>query len=175
MNFYSQRKSYGRTLRERHFGFIWNLLKAEIETVNTTIRQGDEITKSIKEWAITVWAGAVGGALAIQELRPYVLATAAIPLFFWLVDTWHRIVQRKFIWRSLVIMNFLNDGRLKSFRQQKLIDVTVMDIASCRDRNSDFRRFISLRRVMLFRSLSIFYIGLCILSVAVWYLIVFWR
>ena len=158
------------------FNFQLEMLKAEIETVNTTIRQGDEITKSIKEWTITVWAGAIGGALAIQELRPYVLATAAIPLLFWLVDTWHRIVQRKFIWRSLVIMNFLNDGRLEeSFRQRKLIDFTVMDIASRRDRNSDFRRFISWRRVMLFRSLSILYIGLCILSVAVWCLIVFWR
>ncbi len=38
------------------------VLKQEIDLVSATIRQGDEITKSVKHWAITVWAAALGGA-----------------------------------------------------------------------------------------------------------------
>jgi hypothetical protein len=158
------------------FNFQLELLKAEIETVNATIRQGDEVTKSIKEWAITVWAGAVGGALAITDLRPYVWATAAIPLLFWLVDVWNRVVQRKFIWRGLVIMDFLNDERYQqSFRAQKLIGFTLMDIANRRDSSPDFEQFVSWRRVMLFKTLSGLYVGLSMISIAAWFLIRFYN
>ncbi len=145
------------------------MLKAEVEVVNATIRQMDDISKSLKEWTITVWAASVGGSLATPALKPYVFATAAIPLLFWLVDSYHHVVQRRFIWRSLRIMDFLNDERLpKSFQQGRLVDFTVMDVASRREINEDLRRFASWSRVLLYRTMSIMYVGLAAASLVLW-------
>src|SRR4051812_24955470 len=91
------------------FEYQLEMLKLEIDVVNTTIRQMDDISKSFKEWTITLWAASVGGALVKPGLDRFVWATAAIPLLFWIVDSYHRVIQRRFIWRSLTIMDFLND------------------------------------------------------------------
>lgn len=149
------------------------MLKAEVEIVNATIRQMDDISKSLKEWTITVWAASVGGSLVTSTLIPYVFATATIPLLFWLVDSYHHVVQRRFIWRSLRIMDFLNDERLaKSFQQGRLVDFAVLDVASRRERNGDLNRFASWPRVLLFRTMSIMYVGLAAASLVIWGVVV---
>lgn len=150
------------------------LIRDEYKAVNETIRSGDEISKSVKEWAITVWAASIGGALSHPEFRRFVAITAVIPLVFWMVETWHRVVQRKFIWRSFRIMDFVNSESLAdSFTAGKLVNFTVMDIGSRRDRTPEFSRFVSAWHVMWFRSLSSVYLSLCALSVGVsllvWY------
>ena len=152
--------------------FQLEMLRDEFRAVNETIRSGDEITKSLKEWAITVWAASIGGALINSEFRYYVGVTAVIPVLFWLVDTWHRVIQRRFIWRGMRIMDFLNDGSLeKSFDAGKIVDFVVLDVGSRRDTLPEFRAFTSWRRVMLFRTLSILYISLASVSIAVWCLV----
>lgn len=149
-----------------------DMLKSEVEVVNATIRQLDDVTKSVKEWAITVWTAALGGSVITEELRAYAWVTAVIPLLFWLVDTWHRVVQRRFIWRSLEIMDFLNGPDLaKSYEAGHLVGLTVMDVGARRSTSPELRRFISWRKVMLFRTLSVMYIGLAVMSVAVWCLV----
>jgi len=142
-------------------------LKLEVESINTTIGRLDEITKNIKQWTILAWTAAVGGALTDRELRPFIGATAAIPLLFWLVDTWHRRIQRKFIWRNIVISRFLNDGRLaKSVEEGRLVGFALLDPKSRLEQTADYHNFTSWRRVMLFRSLSILYLGMIIISLA---------
>jgi hypothetical protein len=145
------------------------MLKVEVEVVNATIRQMDEISKSLKEWAITVWAGSLGGALATPNLTRYVWATTAIPLLFWLVDSYHHVVQRKFIWRSLRIMDFLNGEALeRSFAQGRIVDFVVMDVGNRRDRdNPEMQGFTAWSRVLMFRTQSLLYLGLAFVSVAV--------
>ena len=145
------------------------LLRSEIEIVNATIRQGDEITKNIKQWTITVWAASLGGALSNEALRPYAWATGTVPLLFWMVDTWHRAGQRLFIWRGLRIMDFLNDGGLaRSLQEGKLVDFVLLDIGSRRDRSAELQRFTDWRRVLMSQTLSILYIGLSLISVGAW-------
>jgi hypothetical protein len=145
------------------------MLKIEVEVVNATIRQMDDISKSLKEWSITVWAAALGGALVTPDLKPYAFATAAIPILFWLVDSYHHVVQRRFIWRSLRIMDFLNDERLpQSFQEGRFVGFTVMDIASRRDRSGGLGSFASWPRVLLFRTMSLMYVGLAFVSLGVW-------
>jgi hypothetical protein len=145
------------------------MLKSEVEVVNASIRQMDDISKNLKQWTITLWAGALGGAVTTEHLKRYAFATAAIPLLFWLVDSYHHVVQRRFIWRSLRIRDFLNDERLQqSFEQGRLVGLTVMDITSRHERGSDLQRFASWRRVLFLRTLSIFYIGLAIVSALIW-------
>ncbi len=152
------------------------LLKQEIEVINTAITQGDEITKNVKQWAITVWAAALGGALTTADLRPFAWATFVLPLVFWLVDASHRVDQRRFIWRNLKIMDFLNDGALeRSVVSGRLVDFTLLDITSRRDRSDGLRTFISWRRVMLFRTLSVLYIGLALISWLAWATAQYWK
>lgn len=150
------------------------MIKVEIETVNTTIRQMDDITKSVKEWTVGLWAAAVGGALVTPRLSAFVGVTAVIPLLFWLVDTWHRRVQRKFIWRSMEISDFLNGPRLhESFAEQRLVGFTVMDPKARTTTKPGYHQFISWRKIMLFRSLSILYIGLAAISAFIG-LVLYW-
>jgi hypothetical protein len=145
------------------------MLRDEFKAVNETIRTGDDITKSIKEWAITVWVAAVGGSLIDAEFQRFVVFTAVIPLVFWMVDTWHRVIQRRFIWRGMRIMDFLNDGGLKkSFAAGHVVDFDVLDVGSRRETDPRFKVFTSWRRVMLFRTLSLLYASLAIISIAIW-------
>jgi len=145
------------------------LLQQEIGLVNGAIEQGDEITKSIKQWTITVWAASLGGALTSTDLRPYSWATLVIPLLFWLVDTSHRVAQRRFIWRNLKIMEFLNDGGLeRSVASSQFVGFTLLDFGSRRDRSPELRAFTSWQRVMIFKSLSVLYLGLSAISLLAW-------
>ncbi|MDB3935843.1 hypothetical protein N9383_03895 [Granulosicoccus sp.] len=151
------------------FQFQLEMLKQEYETINSSIRQMDDISKSLKEWAITLWTAAVGGALITPDLNNYIVVTAAVPLLFWLVDSYHHVVQRRFIWRSLRIMDFMNSENLfESFERKKLVGLTVLDAASRRERDGEIIEFTSWPRVMFFRTMSILYIGLALLSVAIW-------
>ncbi|MDM4015981.1 hypothetical protein [Roseiconus lacunae] len=148
------------------------MLRDEFKAVNETIRAGDDITKSIKEWAITVWVASVGGSLVNVEFRQYIVLTAIVPLVFWMVDTWHRVIQRRFIWRGMRIMDFLNDGGLeKSFSEGRIVEFNVLDVGSRRETSPKFREFISWRRVMLFRTLSLLYFSLTFISITLWLLL----
>ncbi len=151
------------------FQYQLDMLKIEVDVINQTIRQMDDISKSLKEWSITVWAGSVGGAIATDALHPFMFATAIIPIVFWLSDAHHHVVQRKFIWRSLLIKDFLNDQRLaKSFEAGKLVDFSVMDPASRTCSSPQMAEFISWQKVIFFRTMSILYLGLAACSIAIW-------
>jgi hypothetical protein len=145
--------------------FQLNMLKTELDVINAAVRQMDEISKSIKEWTIGLWTAAVGGALITPKLSHFIGVTAAIPLLFWLVDTWHRRIQRKFIWRSDEISRFLNGPNLlKSFEEKRLVGFTLFDPASRTERSTAYWKFISWRKVMWLKSLTILYLGLAVLS-----------
>jgi hypothetical protein len=147
-----------------------NFLKQEIEMVNASIRQMDEITKNVKQWAILTWTAAVGWIIATPSLKKeYIGAAALIPVLFWLVDTWHRRIQRKFIWRAVEISQFLNDERFtQSFQEQRIVGFALFEPKTDESDDKKYMKFISWRRIMLFRSLSILYGGLAFLSLIVW-------
>lgn len=89
---------------ERQF----DLLKLEMTLIDNAIRSQDDITKSIKNWAIVTWTAGVGFAVANPVLKPFVWATAFVPLAFWIVDGFFRRVQRTFIVRLQDIAQFVN-------------------------------------------------------------------
>lgn len=148
-----------------------DILKLEIETINSTIRQMDAMTEKIKNWAILIWAAATGATITTPDMNPYIAFTAAIPLAFWFVDAWYRRIQRRFIWRSSQISGFLNDGRLaKSFENEKIIDFVLFDPASRTSRGqADYEDFISVRRTMRFESLYLIYSFLITMSLLAWF------
>ena len=151
------------------FEYQLDILKVEIDTVNASIRQMDKMGESIKNWAILIWAAATGATITQGALNSYIAFTAIIPLAFWLVDTWYRKIQRKFIWRSIQISKFLNDERLESsFQQGRMVDFNLFDPKSRLDHGKGYEKFVSWYRVMMFRSLSLLYLCLAGMSVLAW-------
>jgi hypothetical protein len=149
------------------FSLQLEFLKLEAATIDSSIRQMDEFSKNIKQWAITVWAGAVGGALATSSLAPYVGLTATIPLLFWFIDGSYRRIQQMFIWRSGRIRDFLNNQELlqQSFSEGRIVGLIVFDPTGNSDASDGrYANFIHWRRPMLFKSVSMLYLGLIAIS-----------
>jgi hypothetical protein len=147
-----------------------DILKLEIETINGTIRQMDAMTEKIKNWAILTWAAATGATITTASLNRYIAFTAAIPLAFWFVDGWYRRIQRRFIWRTVQIKEFLNDGGLKKAFDDGEVSGFVLFDPAARTSKSDagYRNFISVSRTMRFGSLYIFYTFLIAMSLLAW-------
>ena len=147
-----------------------DILKLEIETINSAIRQMDVMTEKIKNWTIVIWAAATGAAITDRDLNRYIAFTAAIPLAFLFVDAWYRRIQRRFIWRTNQISAFLNDARLaESFNKQEITNFILFDPGSRNSKGQpEYERFISIRHVLGFGSVSLFYIFLILMSLLAW-------
>ena len=145
------------------------LLELEIQTINSSIRQMDDIVKSIKQWTITVWTAAVGITLASPVLTDFTVAVSIIPLVFLFVEVSYRRIQRRFIWRSERIGDFINDGGLASAIERGRIssEFFLWDPAAVRTSTRDYLRFIGIRTIMQFQSVGVFYFGLAFLTVLV--------
>jgi hypothetical protein len=98
----------------RLFDIQLELLSNELKSIDGAIRQHDEITKSIKNWAVVTWTGSLGVALSQEALRPFIWLTAVVPLVFWLVDGSFRRIQRSFIARIQEIAAYLNSPAFRS-------------------------------------------------------------
>ena len=96
------------------FATQFELLKLELTLIDSAVRAQDDICKNIKNWAIVAWTATVGFTISNTPLRPFVFATAFIPLAFWIVDGSFRRVQRSFILRTREISDFLNSAHFIS-------------------------------------------------------------
>lgn len=91
------------------------LLKVEIQTINSAILDKDQTARQIKQWAVTLWLGATGFAGAEHISTPTVqstlwaAATLCIPIAFLMLELHNKRTQRKFIWRAGKIHRFIND------------------------------------------------------------------
>ncbi|MEO0793954.1 MAG: hypothetical protein AAFX93_02260 [Verrucomicrobiota bacterium] len=156
----------------RAFDTQFDLLKMELDLVNKAIGQQDEITKSIKNWAIVTWTASIGLAVSQSQLHPYLWLTAVIPFLFWFVDASFRRIQRSFIVRVKDISDHVNS---QSFRNAaETGEATDFPLLEMRNRTEysisdwDNWRKTHLLGVMTFRSVSFLYGGLIIVSVVMW-------
>ena len=99
---------------KRLFDIHLELLNNELKSIDGAIRQQDEITKSVKNWAVVTWAASIGVALKEPELHAFVWLTAIVPLVFWLVDGSFRRIQRSFIARVEEISTYFNSESFQS-------------------------------------------------------------
>ncbi|MEO0968041.1 MAG: hypothetical protein AAFX80_06770 [Cyanobacteria bacterium J06639_18] len=139
-------------------------MKKELEHVDGAIRQHDDITKSIKNWAILTWTASIGFALKDKNLLPFIGLTAIIPVVFWVVDGSFRRIQRSFISRTQQISSFVNSDEFITAAQNGTpfkFDLLVM-----RHRSRAFKN--TLLGTMLFRSVSLLYFGLAMCSIIIW-------
>jgi hypothetical protein len=96
----------------RTFNTQFELLKMELELVNSAIRQLDDITKSIKNWSIVTWTASIGLAVSQQQLHAFVWLTAIVPFLFWFADSSFRRIHRSFIVRLRDIAEYVNSEPL---------------------------------------------------------------
>jgi len=150
------------------FEYQLELLKIELDQVDSAIRQMDEMTKSVKNWAIVTWTLCLGTSLATTSLNPYIGLTAIIPLVFWLVDARYGEMQAAFIYRINQISNFLNDERLiKSFDEKKLIDFRILDKIGKKSRDNEYKKDVKLSKSFFYKSNLYLYLGLILSSLVV--------
>lgn len=92
----------------------FDILKKELDLIDAAIRQVDDITKGIKNWAIVTWSASVGVSVSSSKLKAYVWLTAFLPVLFWILDASYRRVQRNFIGRNRKIRDFINSDEFKN-------------------------------------------------------------
>jgi hypothetical protein len=144
----------------RLFDVQLELLQAELAHIDSAIRQHDEITKSIKNWAIVTWTASVGFGLKDRDPHGFLMLTAVVPMVFWIVDGSYRRIQRSFIKRSQQIADFVNSPNFRL----SVNNGTAMDfpLLLMRRKSQEFND--TVLGTMLFRSVSFLYIGLIICS-----------
>ena len=153
------------------FEYQLEILKVELNQIDSAIRQMDDITKSIKDWAIVTWTVSVG--VALKENPGTIIAlTAIIPFLFWIVDARYRKIQRSFIYRLNLISDFLNNEKLltQSFKEQRLIDFTLLDPRAKKNHGENYNSYICIFRTLRFGSVGNLYIGLIIISLLLYFM-----
>lgn len=150
------------------FAFRLEMLKKELDFIDSSIRKIDDIGNSIKNWAILSWTGAIAIILGKPELYGYVVFSAIPPLLFMMLDAHWRKVQRRFMYRQGMIGDFLNSAELDEAFQNRKLNFQVFDPFARKSRQSpDFKQYVSIRSILVFPTVSLIYIGLAVLSVVI--------
>lgn len=145
------------------FDLQFNLLKKELDLIDTAIRQIDDTTKGVKNWTIVTWTAAMGAGLSIPALSGFLWLTTIVPVLFWVVDGSYRRVQRSFIVRNRQIRNFVNsDEFIKAAREGQQFEFELLVL-----RANEQGRANTLIGVMLFRTVGVLYVGLAVTSLIV--------
>jgi hypothetical protein len=154
------------------FEYQLEILKIELNQIDSAIRQMDDITKSIKDWAIVTWTFSVGVALNMEGTGTIIALTAIIPVLFWIVDARYRKIQRSFIYRLNLISDFLNNEKLlkQSFEKQRLIDFTLLDPRAKKTHGENYNSYICIFKTLGFGSVGNLYIGLIIISLLLYFM-----
>ena len=140
------------------------ILSGELKHIDGAIRQHDQITTSIKNWAVVTWTASIGLSLKEPSLHPYIWMTAIVPVVFWIVDGSFRRIQRTFIARIREISEYVNSATFQNAAAKgQPLDFRLLVM---RQKTTAFKD--TLLGTMLFRSVSLLYIGLTLCSLAVW-------
>jgi hypothetical protein len=156
------------TPKEEAFHYQLDLLKQELQSIDQAIARFDDQARATRGWAIAAWTGSVAVTLNSASLKPYLALTAIVPVLFWLVDARWNSLLRRFLFRERKIRDFLNSEKLvQSFGQARLVDFHVYDPAGKEDdKTPEYKDFVSFWRSMIkYGEVSIFYVGMIVLSI----------
>jgi len=151
----------------RALSYQLDFLKTEIEIVNGLIDRMDGTAQTTKNWAIVTWSGAVGLALREEQLRPFIVLTALLPILFWYIDAVWRHLQRRSTYRLIKIRDFLNgEELLQSLELGRLEGFLVLDPVGRQYRGTpEYERHVSLWRTLRFPEVAVFYAVPALVSV----------
>jgi len=158
---------------EDAFSFRLEILIKELDTIDASIRKIDDIGNSIKNWAILAWTGSVTAILTKPELYTFILFTAIVPIVFMFTDAHWRKIQRRFAYRQAQISEYLNSKKFDSEYESRKLKFKVLDpIAKNATSKDDFKKFISIPKILSFPTVSLLYLGLSsvsiLLSILLW-------
>ena len=140
------------------------MLNAELNHIGGAIRQHDEITKSVKNWAVVTWTASIGLFLKDPNLHSLIWLTAIVPLVFWIVDGSFRRIQRSLISRMQEISDYVNSPMFRTAAENG--SPLEFPLLLMRRKTKDFKN--TLPGTMLFRSVSLLYLGLAFCSSLLW-------
>ncbi len=165
----SKEKSNSEEQDKDAFQFQLDFLKIEVEIIDKAIARLDGITQTTKNWAILIWSGSMAVALGQADLRPYIISTAVIPLLFWTIDARWRFYLRAFMFRDEKIAEFLNSSNFQeSFKQRKIIGMSLFDARGFQYRKTkEYKEKVNMWRSLKYPEISIFYLGMSLMSIAV--------
>jgi len=156
------------------FEFRLEILKKELDAIDSSVRKIDDIGNSTKNWAILTWTGSVAIILTKPQLYPYVIFTAIPPILFMFADAHWRKIQRRFFYRQGQISDFLNSKKLEEAYERQELSFRILDpIARNAKNRPDFERFISISKILTFPTVSLVYAGLSGVSIVLSLLLYF--
>jgi len=151
------------------YQYLLQILQLEIGIIDHAIARIDDMTKTHRNWAVIIWAGAIGIALGQPDLRKFIIFTAIIPLLFWIVHMRWLHSFLKFVYRENRISEFLNsEDFVKSFKQRSLKNFKVLDPTGIQHTEEvEYKKYVNMRRVFKFTEIRIFYFGIFSISIIV--------
>ncbi len=146
----------------------FEIIKKELDHIESTIRKIDDLENSIKNWAIVTWGGSIAILVKEADYRNYIWITAILPIAFLLVDARWRKVQRSFIYRQRLISNFLNKDDIDKRLSEPISDEFIMlDPRAKLKHGNDYEEFVGIKKVLRFGTVSWLYISMVFMSRAV--------
>jgi hypothetical protein len=95
------------------FNFKFELLKREMDAVQSGIRTYGQVQFTIKGWAITLFSGFI--FFAAKEKQPVFLGLCAMAvILFWTLDAIFKSIQRVYIDRAVEIETWLHNVKFAS-------------------------------------------------------------
>lgn len=151
------------------YQYLLQILQLEIGIIDHAIARIDEMTKTHRNWAVMIWAGAIVIALGQPDLRKFIIFTAIIPLLFWIVHMRWLYSFLQFVYRENRISEFLNsEDFVISFKRRSLKNFKVLDPTGIQHKEEvEYKKQVNMRRAFKFKEIRIFYFGIFFISIIV--------
>lgn len=151
---------------EESFQYRLSILMKEIELTDKAIERIDDITQTVKNWAIITWAGSISIFLGNNELRKFLIFTAILPLLFWMSDVIWRRLQKRSVFRQRMISKFINSKEFEeAFQTKDFGSFYLLDPVGANHRKeTEYRKALQWSTIFFYREISFFYGGLMLVS-----------
>ena len=134
-------------------------LKQEISQIDGVIGRLETYSQNARNFAAVLWIGSLTILSGQDSLKPFVLATAIVPILFWIIDArWIQLAKGP-ITRYQAISQFVNSEQLEAALLSGHIEGhQVLDVMG-RQYHSDrsYRRRVNIWRVLTYRTLYLYY------------------
>ena len=104
--------------------FKIELIKQEMEILDSKINHFDNLRWKSRQIALALWVAAIGFGLKEDKQLLYLIAVF-LPFPFWIFDSFYRLYYRGFFLRFKAIRDFLREGKylVKGINEAKLEDL----------------------------------------------------
>jgi len=156
------------------FDYQKQLLLQEIETIQSKISIYDNLSFTIKGWAVTLWSAIVIFGVKENNIE-IIIVSIFVVLAFWILDTYFKIYQRRLTTRMGVIEDFLNNieeyelkGLKEAFKQNSFDNFIIHDpigrlsLKQNQNFQSKYKRKTSFWNCFFNWNVSLVYITLCV-------------